>query len=379
MPLSAPTASLDYNKCTSTELRTFIRNRSSLKPSDSEELVHFQKSHLMARLEMLDRYPRFKFLQLPPELRLEVYQYILVARNCEALGDGGQVIETSLLRTCKLVYEEAAPILYGETEFTVEITFPSDSWLRSSNYFRTCSLRDDRYPKGRHYIGMTRLRRPKTNSNSLGFPTSFEKRTIHVASCACFDVLRKVRHLTFFVSRGPLGASRVLAVLCTILSGASKLAKLTIILDADRSSEFDLTRLASDIWSVALLRSDVELEITSEVKVASPKIAEGYGILRSMLGEYRDVLRSWPYHGLEPPGDVISEARKREARMTEDGRVDLISMRHVESMLDELMGSWGIPKAADTFYIRGWVNLQSYVNEDDQSLRSLNRAWKDKC
>ena len=83
--------------------------------------------------------------------------------------------------------------------------------------------------------------------------------------------------------------------------------------------------------------------------------------------------------GLKPPGDIISEARKREARMTEDGRVDLISMRHVESMLDELMGSWGIPKAADTFYIRGWVNLQSYVNEDDQSLRSLNRAWKDKC
>lgn len=371
MALSSPTVSLDYNKCTPTELGTFIRNRSSLRPSDSEELVHFRKSHLTSRLNMLDKHLRVGFLDLPPELRLEVYQYILVARNCcEALGAGDQVIETFLLRTCKLVYKEAAPVLYGKNEFAVEITFPSASWLGSSNSLRTCSLRDDRYPKGRHYIGLTRPRRPETNYYSLGFPTNFGKRTIHMASCPCFDVLRQVRHLTFFVSSNP--ASKVVAVLCTILSGASKLAKLTIVLDTNWSSEYDLTQLASNLWSVALLRSDVELEITSRVKAARAKIADRYGILRYTLGKYRDLLRSRPYHELKPPGDLISKARKREARMTKADREDFEYLRHVEIMLDELMRWFGTPKIVGAFYLPAepWVSLQKYVNKDDYSLRS---------
>ena len=378
MPLSSPTVFLDYNRCTPTELGTFIKNRSSLKPSDSEELAHFHKSHLIARLDMLDKYLRFRFLDLPPELRLEVYKYILISRNCEAPGAEDQVIETSLLRTCKLVYEEAAPVLYGENEFTVEIIFPPNSWSGSRNSWHTCSLGDDCYHSGRHCIKMTRLGLPNTNFHSRGFPTN-RPLTIHMASCPCFNVLRQVRHLTMFVSSGALGASRVFAILCTMLSGASKLAKLTIVLGEQWRTRFNIKGLAATLWSVALLRSDVQLEVQSEDKAVEAKLTEGYDTLYETLEQYRDLLRKERYHGLEAPGDLISKARNQEARLSKEDREDWRYLRHVETILDELLHRLGVANTVDAFYIpiEAWANLQSYVNEDSQSLRSLNEAWKD--
>ena len=381
MPSSSSTNSLDYNKCTPTELRAFIRNRSSLKPSDSEELGHFRKSHLMARLEMLDKYSRFRFLDLPPELRLEVYQYILIARNRDALEFPRQVIETALLLTCKLIYKEAAPVLYGENEFTVGISFPPNSWSGSWDSLHTCSPRNDRYDKGLHCIEIARPGRPKNNYECRGFRKSYGPLDTHVASCTCFKVLRQIRHLTLFFSSGPYGASRVFAALCTMLSGASQIVKLTVVLDVYWVSGFDITRLASTFWCVALLRGDVELEIKSEVDYVTAELAEGYDILCSVLEQYCHLLRSEPYRGLKPPGDMISEARKREASLIKADREDLRYLHHIEVILDELVRWFSTPKILKAFYIpiEAWSNLQSYVNENEQSLRSLNKTWKNAC
>ena len=70
--------------------------------------------------------------RLPPELRLRIYEYIyngergcsLIARNnrqveCFKLPCFGCAGPAALLRTCKEVYREAAPVLYSTTTFKI--------------------------------------------------------------------------------------------------------------------------------------------------------------------------------------------------------------------------------------------------------------------
>ena len=369
MALSSPTVSLDYNKCTPTELGTFIRNRSSLKPSDSEELVHFPKSHLTPRLNMLDKHSRVGFLDLPPELRLEVYQYVLVARNCEALGAGDRVIETSLLRTCKLVYKETEPVLYGENEFTVSISLAPEPW--SSLY--ACSLSPAPYRRGRHCVGIVPSGHPTTNNYSQDRSTNYGPFITHMASCSCFNVLRRIRHLTLLFGSLPTKAREEFAAICSILSGASRLKTLTIVLDEQRREDVNMKDLAATFWSVALLRGKIQLEFKSEVKAVEAKLAKGYDTLYRLLEHYRDSLRQEPYHGLEALGDLISKARNQEARlaMAKEDREDRKYLRRVVAVLDKLLPWLVMPTAVDESYIRIelWITLQGYVNEDPRSLR----------
>ena len=360
---STTTGSLDYNKCTSTELRAFIRNRSSLKPSDSEELAHFHKSHLIARLDMLDKYLRFRFLDLPPELRLEVYKYILISRNCEAPEAGGQVIETSLLRTCRLVYKEAAPVLYGENEFTVSISPASEPWSSSS----TSSLSREPCWEGRHCVGIFRSGRPAINDYIRNFPNVYGPFMTHMASCSCFDVLRRIRRLTLFFGRFCRGTSSDFAAICSILSGASRLTKVTVVLGEQCRETFNIKDLAATFWGVALLRGEVQLEFKSEVKAVEAQLAKGYDTLFDMLEQHWDSLRKKPYRGQEAPGDLISKGRDQKARLTKEDR-ERWYMRHAGTMLDNSLPWLVMPTAVDASYVRirieWWITLQSCVNQN---------------
>ena len=359
-------ASLDYNKCTPTELRTFIRNRSSLTSSNSAELEDFLKPHLVARLGMLDKHSRFRFLDLPPEIRLEVYRHILVARDCsEPFEAADQIIETSLLRTCKLIYKEAEQVLYGENEFAANITFPS----RGS--FRTCSSSYVPYRKSWHYFEISRAGRPKAT-----YKSRYGIRTTHMASCSCFDVLRRIRHLTLYLHSDPYGAPKVLPALCTMLSGASKLDKLTIVLDDYWLPGLDMKQLAADFWSVALLRDDVELEFKAKIPDVQAELAEGYETLHTSLEKYRDLLRTDFYQDLQATGDLISKARKVGTRRPKDGCDGWGYSTHIEAMLDELVRGLGMPKRVEAFHIpvKEWRTLQTYVNTLDQSLGPIRKA-----
>jgi len=121
---------LDYTMCTPSELRGFIRNRRNLNAAEADALRNYHKSYLVACLQSLDRNATFRFGDLEPELRLEVYRHILVSRNREAHQATDHGIETAILRTCKAVYAEAEPVLYGDNNFAVAINVNSDenSW-----------------------------------------------------------------------------------------------------------------------------------------------------------------------------------------------------------------------------------------------------------
>lgn len=120
--------------------------------------------------------PAFRFLDLPPELRLRVYSYLLVENGSILPGSVGvitrvvtkkkntriQNMTVGLLRTCKMICEEATPVLYGENLFRmVDDKLSPESFLprigRSIRYLRRVyvSLRRDQKDCRRKFALLT--------------------------------------------------------------------------------------------------------------------------------------------------------------------------------------------------------------------------------
>ena len=61
------------------------------------------------------------FLDLPPEVRLEVYRYLFLTRSNKTVSpldnSAHHNLQPAILRTCKLIEEEARAILYRENTF----------------------------------------------------------------------------------------------------------------------------------------------------------------------------------------------------------------------------------------------------------------------
>jgi hypothetical protein len=199
-----------------------------------------------------------------------------------------------------------------------------------------------------------------------------------MASCSCFDVLRRIKHLTLFFHSDPYETPKILAALCTMLSGASKLDKLTIVLDGHWLSRLDMKQLAADFWSVALLRDDVELEFKAKIPDVQAEFAEGYETLQALLENYRDLLRLDLYRTLQAPGDLIFRARNVGTRRPKDGCDGWGYSTHIEAMVDEIVRWLGLPKRVEAFHIdipiTEWRTLQNYVNTLGQSLGSIQKA-----
>jgi len=161
-----------------------------------------------------------------------------------------------------------------------------------------------------------------------------------------------------------------------MLSGASKLDKLTIVLDDYWLPGLDMKQLAADFWSVALLRDDVELEFKAKIPDVQAELAEGYETLHTSLEKYRDLLRTDFYQDLQATGDLISKARKVGTRRPKDGCDGWGYSTHIEAMLDELVRGLGMPKRVEAFHIpvKEWRTLQTYVNTLDQSLGPIRKA-----
>lgn len=106
---------LDYFSCNPEELRKFIKDRGMLGDDEYGKLRYWGKARLANRLIAMDQSSTFlRFLDLPPEVRLWVYRELLVVDNSRT----GKV-HAALLRTSRLLYKEAKPVLYGENKFSV--------------------------------------------------------------------------------------------------------------------------------------------------------------------------------------------------------------------------------------------------------------------
>jgi hypothetical protein len=118
----APEWLLDYDRCSLEELRTFIEDRTGAAVNEREILA----AHLR-KMDQTRKFPRF--VELPPELRINVYEALLVDNR--ARDEKGWLkderdkcrLHTAVLRTSKQVYSEARPVLYDRNKFNVMIGY----------------------------------------------------------------------------------------------------------------------------------------------------------------------------------------------------------------------------------------------------------------
>jgi len=114
--MTKPKYTIDYSnpkECTITDLQTFIAAWTG--ESTSEE----SRPKLISILRHLDRDATFRFFDLAPELRLLVYEALLVWNT--ASRDGKAYCFPRILVSCRKAYEEAEGILYGANVSTIRL------------------------------------------------------------------------------------------------------------------------------------------------------------------------------------------------------------------------------------------------------------------
>lgn len=84
--------------------------------------------------------PSVSFLSLPAELRIKVYKYALISPSSmyeitlctdQDRSSHRKPIVTALLKTCRTIAYEAAPILYGRNCFKAINSTPFSQWLEA--------------------------------------------------------------------------------------------------------------------------------------------------------------------------------------------------------------------------------------------------------
>ncbi|GAB7336229.1 hypothetical protein MBLNU13_g08993t3 [Cladosporium sp. NU13] len=130
LPPRALTWSLNYDKCTTEELHKFLEERTATTLNEGQlQKVRDHGSYpLIDRLRQMDREATFpRFMELAPELRLGVYEALIIAPKGKQRRDGVSKIHSAVLRTSKQVYSEAMPVLYKKNKFRANIRYSEKS------------------------------------------------------------------------------------------------------------------------------------------------------------------------------------------------------------------------------------------------------------
>lgn len=103
---------VDYENCTAVELCEFLEERTGTTVNK----VQLDNVDLLTnQLRELDRHWNFpRFMELPPELRLDVYEALLVESD---------TLHPAILRTSKQVHSEALPVLYKRNKFRARVKY----------------------------------------------------------------------------------------------------------------------------------------------------------------------------------------------------------------------------------------------------------------
>ena len=363
---------LDYTMCTPSELRGFIRNRKSLSAAESDALRNYQKSYLVGCLEALDRSATFRFGDLLPEVRLEIYRHVLVGRDRENLHAPDRAIETAILRTCKAVYAEAEPVLYSDNDFAVAVNVSSEqnTWDNGGD------------PSTCNHFHYTAIFRPGPSPcykfSQDDFADQYPTLSDHTASSSSLDMLRRVRHLEILIGDCTLTTQEVIASLCMTLSGTIPMKTLIVVLQPSHAS-IDEKELAKIFWPLAFVHTDVEFACFTQDVATREEMEEALGGMYNESLAYRIPMQAYPHPGLESPGDLIAKARARAAHLVKQHGKDWRYLRNTDLMVSELVrciGEIGDINQVHAF-AWAWQNLASYVHESDRELQMLEQMARD--
>jgi hypothetical protein len=347
--LKRPDWSLTYEKYDAAELRSFIEARTGATLSQKERRTirncnRFQLAKRLRKIDQASTFPRF--MELPPELRLNVYELLLVdAREKDEDGlvkDREDVpddfrLHPAVLRTSKQIYSEAQPVLYKKNTFSARMVY-SVTTPKWSGPIIGCSCIIVRPGKTSSCFQKT-----FTSPYSLSLSSLFQ----HPA----MGMLRSLTHLTINLSLATPGfrdsdeyvprARNAIACLCLSLLGASKMKKLTINVSAEpkilRRSRLDFARI---LWPLVFLRTDIVVKF------------EG-------IAEILKTTKPYPKTGPHAEGFYGGHIAKIRQRCNEEiskQSSDLVSLRGVEAAL-----------ASMSFFGDEFVSMDDIVN--------LSAAW----
>lgn len=107
-----------YSELTENELKQCLQGRGIVLPRKAD-----RKSYITA-LETADSMTTFKFLELPTEIRLQIYSSALLVDTEIRRGvtDRQQMVKPPLLQTCQLIRKEGSSIFYRLNRFVVTMS-----------------------------------------------------------------------------------------------------------------------------------------------------------------------------------------------------------------------------------------------------------------
>jgi hypothetical protein len=264
--LPATKWSLDYEMLTAAELLKLLQDHigTTLTEKDNRKLQTYSRRRLIKRLRELDQERSFPFMQLPPELRVSVYE-LLLANTIEAdqrysyawniITEGlryGNTLYPAVLRTSKQVYSEAMPILYKQNKFNAKIVYHKrGNANQRRSMFDGCNLILVG-PGGRHVYHQIIWCNPVLSklfedSRAMGMLRGMTHLSIKL------DLVPPEERLSqSYVSR----SGEAFASLCLSLAGTSNMKGLTIeVIPEDlESSKVDLAHI---LWPLMLLRTGI--------------------------------------------------------------------------------------------------------------------------
>jgi len=264
--LPATKWSLDYEKYTPAELREIIYDRmgATLNSKETRTIQNCNQYQLINRLRKLDWEASFpRFMELPAELRVSVYELLLVDASkqdgneanyvWQSLERNSSTLHPAVLRTSKKVYSEARPILYQKNEFRATIVYTEEDHYRSisrpgcvltiiqpgsSASFRQLISYSDRSP----YLV------PLFKSRTIGMLRSLTHLTLDLNL-----VTPREHESDEFVPK----ARNAIACLCLSLVGTSKMKKLTINVETGHPQERSKVNFARILWPLVFLCTDI--------------------------------------------------------------------------------------------------------------------------
>lgn len=267
---------------TAAELYKLVQDRigATLSEKDNRKLQTYSRRRLIKRLRKLDQERPFPFMKLPPELRVSVYELLLVntievdqrysyAWNIITEGSGyGNTLYPAVLRTSKQIYSEAMPVLYKQNKFNAKIVYhrrgdPS----RRRSMFDGCNLMLVG-PGGRHVYHQIMWCNPVLNrlfehSRAMGMLRGMTHLSIKLDL-----VPPEERSSQWYISQ----SCDALASLCLSLTGTSKMKELTIeVIPEDlESSKVDLAHI---LWPLMLLRTGIVVRFKGLATVPDTALA----------------------------------------------------------------------------------------------------------
>jgi hypothetical protein len=315
----SPAPFLDYDLCDAVDLRNFVRDRTTFTAAFIRKLNKFE---MVTHLEFLDtQHTFYRFMDLPPELRLNVYRMILFLDGEESCDH-----RTALLRVSKLVYRESEPVLYCDNSFCLRIKPTVIKFVVSESWKGKWDLLPDRNSGWPNYTPLS--------------PTPVK-----------IDMLFGLRQLTMRLSdlknrtgkefAGPGSRSkhpsytyRSLTTICLMLSSASKLRTLTITDVPSKCTSWDVNHLTKLLFPIVFLP-----------KTAAIIVKGGSPVLHTALEDSRRQMQPDPDHAFSAYGFLLSKAMGVLETARQQASPGTSMMLHVA--LDAIMKSNGCLSGRD--------------------------------